>query len=230
MIRRLFLSALTFLILLGASAGPLKAQGFGPKRPIGPAAPIPRRAADTITLQQAHRAYEAMAAQHDIAWGALDDGCYARAHLMVRRLQAMGFRPGKVWAFGAPNAPLSVRAPNGRLVRWEWHVAPVLKVALPDGRVVLVVIDPALCRAPATVDFWRQAMSPGGRAPYVHVAPVGVPPVKPDGTRSPSSYWMGPHPRWDLDALSVEIMRLYKPYEGRPIPPDLLQRYLASLR
>ena len=36
--------------------------------------------------------------------------------------------------------------------------------------------------------------------------------------------------REGIDAHAVKMMRLYKPYEGRPVPPDLLPRYLASLR
>src|SRR4051812_9217956 len=74
MFRRLFLSALTYIFLLGASVGLVKAQGFGPARP------MPRRAADVVTHRQAEHAFRVMASQQDIAFGAIDDGCYARAH------------------------------------------------------------------------------------------------------------------------------------------------------
>jgi hypothetical protein len=79
------------------------------------------------------------------------DGCYARAHEMCRLMIAAGAQPRKLWSFGA----LTVETPNDPccVVRWSYHVAPILLVDFGVDSEVQV-IDPALFPAPVSQDLW----------------------------------------------------------------------------
>jgi len=81
-----------------------------------------------------------------------DDGCYARAHEMCRRMRDVGEDPKKVWIFGS----LQARTANipGCHTNWGWHVAPTLLVDTPLGQETHV-IDPSLCYEPVTVERWK---------------------------------------------------------------------------
>src|SRR5262245_42007789 len=52
-------------------------------------------AEETVTYKQAAQVFRWLAGQRDIAFGYPSDGCYARAHLMIRRMQERGYRPYK---------------------------------------------------------------------------------------------------------------------------------------
>jgi hypothetical protein len=89
------------------------------------------------------------------------DGCYARTHLMVRRLLDRGLAPSKISAFAA-NAmdPLWTETPyhpDGRF-EWQYHVAPVLAVRRPDNHTREIVLDPLLFDRPVPVEEWRRAI------------------------------------------------------------------------
>lgn len=176
----------------------------------------------TVTLAQAHQAFRLMAAQRDIAFRYPADGCYARAHLMVRRMQTRGLSPFKVWTF-ANGDSLYVRTPNHPkgFVQWRYHVAPVLRVRLQNNQQRWYVIDPAMFKAPVPIATWKNAQKrPGSRYdPYVTLTRLGTAPVDATHKRLPGTgYWPGHDPREGLDAHAVKTMRLYKPYEGR-LPP-----------
>jgi hypothetical protein len=139
---------------------------------------------------------------------------------MVRRMQALGVRPRKVWAF-ANGEQLSARtpyAPGGR-VEWSWHTAPTLRVR-HQGAVYDVVIDPSLFNGPVTVAQWRAALkrSPRSPEPFVCLTRVGEPPLQPNGTRAAGTgYWPQADPPGGLDAHALATMRRYKPLEPRPL-------------
>jgi Glutaminase len=84
-----------------------------------------------------------------------DDGCWARAHEMVRLMLAMGLKPYKVWIQGWPLNPDTKNHPNCE-VTWGWHVAPTLCVRKNwfffSER---LVIDPALFATPVTKATWK---------------------------------------------------------------------------
>jgi hypothetical protein len=176
----------------------------------------------TVTWTQANQAYRLMAAQADIAFRYPADGCYARAHLMIRRLQRRGLYPHRVWTF-ANGESLYVRTPSHPkgYVQWRYHVAPILRVRLKDNKQRWYVIDPSMFKAPVTIATWKKAQKrPGGHYdPYVTLTRLGQAPVDATKKRLPGTgYWPGPDPKEGPDAHAVKMMRRYKPYEGK-MPP-----------
>jgi hypothetical protein len=109
-----------------------------------------------ITEAQAQHCFNVMRAQQDIAFGFVADGCYARAHLMARRLQQMGYRPNKAWAF-AKDQRRPLRFGN---TTWTYHVAPCLQVRTNSGAIRIWVIDPSMFGRAVDVDVWFNAMHP----------------------------------------------------------------------
>src|SRR5262245_43741887 len=154
------------------------------------------------------------------------DGCYARAHLMVGRMQKNRFKPRKVWAF-ANGESLYARTknhPDGH-VSWGYHVAPVLRVRLSDGGQRWYVIDPSLFSAPATIDQWEAAMmkTKSSHKPYVTVTAVGQAPTMLNKRKaSGTGYWPASDPKEGLDAHAVATMKKYKPYEGKRPPKGVV--------
>jgi hypothetical protein len=180
---------------------------------------------DTVTEQQAGQIFRWLANQRSIAFRYPADGCYARAYLMIRLMQKRGYKPYKVWTFQNGD-PLYVRTNNHPAghVEWRYHVAPILRVRNGNGQQRWVVIDPALFQVPATIRQWRDVQrKPGSRyTPYVTLTRLGQAPKDAKGAQLPGSgYWPGADPREGVDAHSVKVMRLYKPYEGRIAPKTL---------
>jgi hypothetical protein len=176
----------------GSSGG---AMSFGP----GP-----------LTPEQAQALFSLMAAQPDIAFRYPRDGCYARAQLMVQRMQALGITPGKAWTFASSRSdPLWVNTPNvpeGH-VAWGYHVAPTVPVRGADGIVRNMVVDPSMFDHPVTVDEWRGAQHDTPRV--VQTAP-GEAPTSNGG----SGYWPGPDPPEGPDTNAKETMEDFKRKEG----------------
>jgi len=163
-----------------------------------------------VTPAIAAALFGAMAARPDIAFKFPVDGCYARAHLMVELMQAMGLNPGKAWTFQSPGDPLWVNTPNhpaGR-VAWGYHVAPTLPVKGDDGVVRDMLMDPSMFGHPVTVQEWKDAQHD---SPTVVQTAPGVPPIP---SRGGSGYWPGPDPVEGPDAHAKETMEQYKMYEG----------------
>jgi hypothetical protein len=204
MIRRLFLAlalALSFTSW-GARAAPPPPRG-------SPANPLTRREADA--------AFARMAEQSDLAFRYLPDGCYARAHLMTRRLRKLGVAADKVWAFppsaGEQLQVSSALAPGGRL-KWQYHVAPVVSVRTGAG-VVDMVIDPALFDRPVTVIDWGSALATSaGRVPWLTRAPPDAPPKLPSGKRAAGSYMPSGDPP-NPDKAALDTLARYKALEPR---------------
>jgi hypothetical protein len=100
----------------------------------------------------------------DIPFGYKYDGCYARAHVMARRFEAMGIPTEKVWIKGDLSVP-------GTDIRWNFHVAPVVTVKDPvDGMPKKYVIDPSLTDKAVPLDEWVATMKPNVRGPIVKTA------------------------------------------------------------
>jgi hypothetical protein len=81
-----------------------------------------------------------------------DDGCYARAHEMLRLMRLQGIEGEKIWIFGSLHPATSNHPDCG--VGWWYHVAPTLQVNTAAG-IEKRVIDPSLMTGPATADDWR---------------------------------------------------------------------------
>jgi hypothetical protein len=180
-----------------------------------------------VNPEQAKALFRKMAAQRDIAFHFPVDGCYARAHLMVRRMMRMGFHPGKVWTFALKGQTLRVRTrfvAGRKYVNWGYHVAPTLRVRYPSGKVYLMVIDPSMFRAPVTVSRWVNAQKPNlSSRIWVSRTRFGQAPTGPDGKRKAGSgYWPGINPRRGPDAHALAVMNYFKPYEGRLAPKWVL--------
>ena len=153
-----------------------------------------------LTWKQASDIFRLMKDQKDIAFGYRNDGCFARAHCMVRRMQSLGVTPGKAWAFANPDA-LVVRTPRG-VVEWRYHVAPTVRVRLATGDYDLV-IDPSLFDRPVSPAAWLGAMRQKGKgAPHLSLTAWGEAPVLASGDRAPGTgYWPGDDPP-DVDAAA----------------------------
>jgi hypothetical protein len=181
-----------------------------------------------LAPQQALLAFRIMAAQTDISFGFPTDGCYARAHLMARRLRAMGMRPSKVWSFArGKQEPLVCRTPNDPkgYVVWGYHVAPTVRVRIRPGVIRHFVIDPSMFTKPVTVAQWAAAQKPhrASRTPYVCLTRFDKAPTRPDGARCPGSgYSPAPDPIRGSDAHALAVMKLFKPWEGRVAPKTVL--------
>lgn len=88
----------------------------------------------------------------------INDGCYARAHLMCESLRQKGINHSKVFVFGSLGAKNDVQQ-----AKWWYHVAPLVFVQDPEsGAVDARVLDPAVSREPMTVADWVQSVNRGG--------------------------------------------------------------------
>jgi Glutaminase len=203
----------------GRRGAAIRIEGTPPPLPQAAAAPpASTTSSDAVSLKTANHAFARMAAQGDIAFRYPAEGCYARTHLMVKRLQAMGLRPRKVWSF-ARDEQLYVRtehAPEG-FVEWGYHVAPTLRVRAGGGTRDMV-IDPSLFDRPVTIARWVEAQRKDATSPTPHtcVTRIGQAPTRADGERAPGTgYWPASDPKGDLDAFSSKLMSKYKPLEPR---------------
>jgi len=109
----------------------------------------------TTTLGEARELFNQARAMNDIAWGYRPDGCYARAHLMARRFEAMGFHVDKAWIKG----DLKVDFEDGDSVQWNFHVAPVVYIPGENGSSIPYVIDPSIMDEPVPLDQWMTRMT-----------------------------------------------------------------------
>ena len=122
---------------------------------------------ETITREEAQKLFDMAKDMDDIAWGYKADGCYARAHLMARRFEAMGYQVDKAWLKG------SLRAQGGEGEQdtlWNFHVAPVVYVEGENGQVERVVIDPSIEDGPVSAGQWAGNLSSDVNGRVAHTA------------------------------------------------------------
>jgi hypothetical protein len=184
-------------------------------------APTSAVSKDVLTPEQAQAVFDVMASRSDIAFRYPTDGCYARAHLMVRHMVSLGYKPAKVWAFSrSKKEPLYARTANHPrgYVTWRWHVAPILRVREAGGKPRWYVIDPSLFTTPVPVARWRGRMKrPGVRhAPRISLTRLGEAPRDRSGKRYPGTgYRPSADPAQGIDAHASLVMRRYKPHQGK---------------
>ena len=111
------------------------------------------------------------------------DGCYARAHKMRRIItQKYGYCCEKVFSFGYPYPTvLAVKANKwgGCCVEWWYHVAPLIRIKVPFGRVNLVlahVIDPGMFDQPVLLSTWLAAQENTACDPNARVSLYSIQP------------------------------------------------------
>jgi hypothetical protein len=179
-------------------------------------------ASETVSKQQLAKIFSWAQRQKDIAYRYPTDGCYARAHLLIRRMQKAGYKPYKVWS-QANGEPLYVRTgnhPKG-YVTWKYHVAPIVRVRLANNEQAWYVIDPSLFTRPVMISTWRDKQRRSGSryAPFITVTRLGMGPLNPQRRRLPGTgYWLGSDPPGGPDRHALMTMRKYKPNEGK-MPP-----------
>jgi hypothetical protein len=102
-----------------------------------------------LSEEEANNAFNELAARDDIPYGYPMDGCYARAHKIVRILEDQGIIAGKAFLEGE----LYIDTKFGE-VAWGYHVAPVIMVK--KGNIVSpYVFDPSLFSKPVPFDEWK---------------------------------------------------------------------------
>jgi Glutaminase len=165
------------------------------------------RSPDAIEPDRAAAIFLEFAASEELALRFPADGCYARTHLMVKRMLGQGFAPSKVWAFAASRADLlwteTPHHPNGR-VQWGYHVAPILMVRGPDGTPREMVFDPLLFDYPVPLEEWRIALHD---TPILIYTAPGEPPLP---ARGGAGYWPGPDPLEGADAHAYDTLEDYR--------------------
>jgi len=162
---------------------------------------------DVLDQDRAGEIFAEFTAAEDLALRFPADGCYARTHLMVRRLLDRGLAPSKVWAFAGDATDLlwsgTADHPDGR-VQWHYHVAPVLVVRGPDGDTREMVFDPLVFDRPVAIEEWRSALH--DTPTLVRTAP-GEAPVP---ARGGSGYWPAPDPLEGTDVHARETLEEYR--------------------
>ncbi len=96
----------------------------------------------------------------DIPFEYVQDGCYAKAHIMARRFEKMGIQVQKAWIKGKFPIP-------GSDLFWDYHVAPTIEVKEKNGKIVNYVIDPTIAQKAITLDEWITLVSKKKSGEYV---------------------------------------------------------------
>ncbi len=135
-----------------------------------------------VLLDKALEIFDLLADRRDIAFGYTYDGCHSRAHIMCRAMMDMGLTPKKAWAFEGKKY-LCIQKPAGGEQKWWYHVAPVLSVLMPGGKVQDMVIDPGLFDGPVTLKEWGDIME--AQTDKLQIVPFGVSPEGHNGDFTP---------------------------------------------
>jgi hypothetical protein len=110
----------------------------------------------TVSIEVAEKLFSFLKTQADIPYDMPQDGCYARAHVMARLLEANGIESRKAFVFGILIVD-SIFSRTGKL-RWNYHVAPMIQVAI-NGEVEDRILDPSISTGPLTTDQWFAKMN-----------------------------------------------------------------------
>ncbi len=126
-----------------------------PPKPKGAAVTL-TRAKELYRLVSAKTCCPASAPSPCIPFQYPNDGCWGRAHEMVRLMLADGAEPEKVWIYGNLHV-ISANKPDCN-VYWGWHVAPTLNVKVGAAS-MKYVIDPSMFAEPVTQSTWVAAQN-----------------------------------------------------------------------
>ncbi len=96
----------------------------------------------------AQRLFDEVKHLEGVPWEVTDDGCGERAMIAAAHMAERGVRSVKVFVVGDLVLP-----GDDRNVEWSFHVAPAVFVSGGDG-VEVVVLDPAISRAPLPLGDW----------------------------------------------------------------------------
>lgn len=104
-----------------------------------------------ISRERAGSLFRELAADPEIPFRFLPDGCQARAQRMAEILLTRGVRAGKVFVKGRFELP-NPYDPLWPVVRWQYHVAIVVR-----AKEEVLVIDPSLFSAPVSLGQFLSA-------------------------------------------------------------------------
>lgn len=115
-----------------------------------------------LSEDEVNSIFSDLASRDDIPFGFPMDGCYARAHKMVRIMEDQGIIAGKAFVEGE----LYIDSKFGE-VGWSYHVAPVVLVK-KGGKVSPYIIDPSLFQKPVPYETWKGKMLEKKKASLEH--------------------------------------------------------------
>jgi len=171
-----------------------------------------------VSLQTAIELFDQLADMDDIAFGYAFDGCYARAHIMCRRMIDVDLTPSKAWSQEGleKGSDLEVICEDGSKIKWGWHVAPTLPVLLDDGKVIDMVFDPSLFDGPVSTEEWASIMNTVKEK--VSVAAFGSAPLGQEGNYG---LWKKMDDKTDKEAASTMLSYLsYQKTSQRTVFPS----------
>lgn len=87
----------------------------------------------------------------------VENGCWARAHIMAQDFEKRGIRVGKMFIESDNMVVESKKALNGKFTKWKYHVAPVVAVQTKKG-VELRVLDAVFFNEPVPVKVWTDRL------------------------------------------------------------------------
>lgn len=100
--------------------------------------------------------------QEPLAYAYPEEGCYARAHLMAKKLEQWGILSAKLFALGNQyEEALTIKNPYSlEWNHWLYHVAPIIIVQTGEDSYQPVVLDPSLSARPLSMEEWLLKMTP----------------------------------------------------------------------
>jgi hypothetical protein len=115
-----------------------------------------------LSLKDATKLFQDLASDSNVPFRFPEDGCYARAHYMARKMERKKIISAKVFIHGKYLHVNSSSSPS-KEVFWGYHVAPVIKVRVGE-KIEPMVIDPSLFDRPVPVKEWEKIQTrPPGR-------------------------------------------------------------------
>lgn len=110
-----------------------------------------------ISLNEAKALFDHFKSQNDLMWQYVEEGCFARAHLMAHEMERKrGIISDKIFAYPVSGGSLTPPVPGG-VTQWNFHVAPVVLVKNGEEQVPYV-LDPVLDDRPITLTDWRKKL------------------------------------------------------------------------
>jgi len=146
-------------VLLGgiADGQTLNRFAFVGGKPVSFVDPFGLERQAVLTMDEVEVLFNKMA-KMPLAFHNANDGCHARAYLMSEAMLEMGYIPFKYWAFSNGYPLLSIKGKEDDVKWWGFHVAPGVFVK-QNGKIVDMVIDPALFDKPVTFTDWLSILN-----------------------------------------------------------------------
>ena len=133
----------------------------------------------------------------DIPFGYKEDGCYARAHIIARRFEKMGYTVKKAWIKGSLSVP-------GTNLNWRFHVAPLIETKDSKGLIKQFVIDPSITDKDVTLAEWVAKMDKNVSGPVMKTTY----PIAENGLN------------YQRTVVAISSSDAYKPVDNKPLTEE----------